>query len=43
MVDIFVRIKYLEHVVSSEQYVERIQYDISGENCPEKNLGNKFW
>ena len=42
MVDIFASIKYVEHVVSSEQYVEIIQYDIFGHKCPEKSLCNKY-
>ena len=36
---ILASIKHLEYVVCSELHVERIQYNISGEEFPEKSFG----
>ena len=35
-------IEHLEHVVGIKYYVEWIQYNVSGDKCPEKVVGNKF-
>ena len=34
--------KAFGNVVGIEHYVESIQYNVSGDKCPEKVVGNKF-